>query len=48
MAGTGFGVSMVNVSELDGPPPGVGFATVTWALPGVAKAEAGMVACKKV
>ena len=48
IVGRGFGASMVNVTELEGPPPGVGFETVTWTVPGVVSVEAGMVACKNV
>jgi hypothetical protein len=39
MVGTGFGTAIVKGRELDGPPPGEGFETVTWAVPGLAKAE---------
>ena len=42
------GAVMVNGRELDGPPPGVGFETVTWTVPGVASAEAGIFADKEV
>src|SRR6266481_5745017 len=44
--GTGF--PMVNVSALEVPPPGVGFTTVTDAVPAVAMSAAVMAACKLV
>ena len=48
IVGTGFPAATVNGSELEGPPPGEGLETVTWAVPGVANAEAGIVACRPV
>src|SRR5713226_5858935 len=35
---------MVNTTALETPPPGAGFRTVTWAVPGTAMALAGIVA----
>jgi hypothetical protein len=44
----GFGLLMVKVSPLDVPPPGVGFTTVTDAVPAVAMSLAGTVAVNSV
>jgi hypothetical protein len=44
----GAGLLMVNVSALEVPPPGVGFITVTDAVPAVAMSAAVMAACKLV
>ena len=39
--GTGFDALMVKVAELEVPPPGAGFSTVTAAVPAVVTSEAG-------
>ena len=44
MVGTGFGTAIVKGRALEGPPPGGGVETVTWAVPGLAKAEGLIVA----
>lgn len=41
-------VVMVNVRALDVPPPGLGFTTVTCAVPAVARSLAGIVAIRRV
>ena len=48
MVGSGLGAVIVNARELEGPPPGEGFETVTCAVPGVARAEDGSVARKSL
>ena len=48
IVGTGLGAAIVNGRELEGPPPGVGLETVTCAVPGVANADAGTMACRRV
>jgi hypothetical protein len=48
MVGTGFGATIVNGSELDGPAFGGGLATFTCTVPGFAYAAGKIVACKAV
>ncbi len=47
IVGRGLGAVIVKERELEGPPPGVGFETVTWTLPGVVRADTGTVPIKK-
>jgi hypothetical protein len=48
MVGTGFGAAMVNGSDEEVPPPGMGLVTVTWTVPGVVNADDGTEACKSL
>ena len=44
----GTGLLIVNVRELEVPPPGLGVNTVTWAVPATAISEAGIEAVNRV
>ncbi len=44
----GLGLSMVNITALDTPPPGVGFETVTLTVPAIVTSAAVIAACNWV
>jgi len=48
MVGTGFSELMVNTTVFEVPPPGVGLVTVTFAVPGLVRSDAGTLIVNRV
>lgn len=48
IVGRGLGAVIVKERELEGPPPGVGLATLTWTVPAAVMADTGIVALTEV